>query len=99
MDTYSNLNSMDSKIVDMLVSVLTKLGCSEDTIKSVKEDPAIVKCCGEEGTETPSEKDAEMKDPTMEGKEKPAAVAVEVTKTESNPAQAIIEKILKWLGR
>lgn len=99
MDTYSNYNSMDSKIVDMLISVLTKLGCSEDTIKSVKEDPAIVKCCGgddaEEGTETPSEKDAEMKDPAMEGKEKPAAVAVEVTKTESNPAQAIIEKILK----
>lgn len=93
---------MDSKVVDMLISVLTKLGCSEDTLKAVKEDPAIVKCCGddaEEGTESQADKDAEMEDPTMEGKEKPAAVAVEVTKTDVNPAEAIIKKILTWLGR
>ena len=83
---------MSNETVTMLLEILKKLGCSEETMNAVKADPAL------KTEDTPMEKEEET--PEMEEKEEDeSGVAVVVTKEEKpedeSPMKALMKSMLK----
>lgn len=82
---------MSNETVTMLLEILKKLGCSEETMNAVKADPALKTDDREtqEKTETPE----------MEKEEDKSGVAVVVTKEEKpeeeSPMKALMKSMLK----
>ena len=79
---------MSNETITMLLEILKKLGCSEETMNAVKADPAL------KSEDTPMEKKEES--PMDEEKE---GVAVVVTKEEKpeeeSPMKALMKSMLK----
>ncbi len=80
---------MSTETLTMLLEILKKLGCSEETMNAVKADPAL------KSEYTPMEEKEE--EPEMEDEKK--WVAVVVTKEEESPMKALMKSMLKskWL--
>lgn len=83
---------MSNETVTMLLEILKKLGCSEETMNAVKADPAL------KTDDAPMEKKEET--PEMEEKEEDkSGVAVVVTKEEKpeeeSPMKALMKSMLK----
>ena len=82
---------MSNETVTMLLEILKKLGCSEETMNAVKADPAL------KAEDTPMEKKEEA--PEMEKEEDKSGVAVVVTKEEKpeemSPMKALMKSMLK----
>lgn len=82
---------MSTETVTMLLEILKKLGCSEETMNAVKADPAL------KTEDAPMEKKEEA--PDMEQEEDKSGVAVVVTKEEKpeeeSPMKALMKSMLK----
>lgn len=80
---------MSTETVTMLLEILKKLGCSEETMNAVKADPAL------KTEEAPAEEKKEA--PEMEDEKEGVAVVVtkEEKPEEESPMKALMKSILK----
>ena len=82
---------MSTETVTMLLEILKKLGCSEETMNAVKADPAL------KTEDSPMEKKEETTE--MEKEDDKSGVAVVVTKEEKpeeqSPMKALMKSMLK----
>ncbi len=87
---------MKQETLDMLLEILMKLGCSEETMNAVKADPALKVEDSEEEEKTEKE-DSEEED-AMESKAPPkegVAVVIAKKEEEASPMKELMKSMLK----